>query len=110
MDKICGIYYIKNLINGKYYIGQSQDIYKRWARERMYLRSDKTAWNEHLQNAWRKYGEDNFELTVLEVVDGNGRAKNLYEKVGFVEEGKNIRALKYDDGTYRDEYKMIKIL
>ena len=69
MDKICGIYYIKNLINGKYYIGQSQDIYKRWARERMYLRSDKTAWNEHLQNAWRKYGEDNFEFSIIEECD-----------------------------------------
>ncbi len=46
----------------------------------------------------------------LEVAEGNNRAKSLYEKMGFVEEGKNIRALKYDDGTYRDEYKMIKIL
>ena len=54
--------------------------------------------------------EMGYEQAELEVVDGNGRAKNLYEKVGFVEEGKNIRALKYDDGTYRDEYKMIKIL
>ena len=28
-DKICGIYYLKNLTNGKMYIGQSQDIWKR---------------------------------------------------------------------------------
>nr|DAL94186.1 MAG TPA: intron associated endonuclease [Caudoviricetes sp.] len=66
MDKICGIYYIKNLINGKYYIGQSYDIEQRWRREKMYLRSDKTAWNAHLQNAWKKYGEDNFEFAVIE--------------------------------------------
>ena len=30
-EKICGIYKITNLINGKVYIGQSQDIYERWA-------------------------------------------------------------------------------
>lgn len=66
MDKICGIYYIKNLVNNKYYIGQSHDIYKRWIREKKYLRSDNTAWNAHLQNAWKKYGEDNFEFAIIE--------------------------------------------
>ena len=54
--------------------------------------------------------EMGYEQMELEVAEGNNRAKSLYEKMGFVEEGKNIRALKYDDGTYRDEYKMIKIL
>ena len=29
-EKICGIYKIENLVNGKVYIGQSVDIYKRW--------------------------------------------------------------------------------
>lgn len=42
------------------------------------------------------------------MVDGNNRAKSLYERVGFEETGKNFRALKYDDGSYRDEYRMVK--
>lgn len=46
----------------------------------------------------------------LEVVDGNNRAKSLYEQFGFKETGKNFRALKYDDGSYADEYIMVKIL
>lgn len=50
-----------------------------------------------------------YEQVELEVVDGNDRAKGLYERFGFKETGKIIRALKYDDGSYRDEYKMIKI-
>lgn len=29
-EKICGIYMIQNKINGKIYIGQFKDIYKRW--------------------------------------------------------------------------------
>lgn len=51
-----------------------------------------------------------YEQVELEVVDGNNRAKRLYERFGFRETGKNFRALKYDDGSYRDEYKMVKIL
>ena len=51
-----------------------------------------------------------YEQIELEVVDGNDTAKRLYEKCGFVETGKHVRALKYDDGTYRDEYIMIKVL
>lgn len=66
MEKICGIYYIKNLINNKYYVGQSQDIYYRWNREKTFLNGDKLAWNAHLQNAWKKYGADNFEFKIIE--------------------------------------------
>jgi len=44
------------------------------------------------------------------VVEGNDTAKRLYEKCGFEETGKHVRALKYDDGTYRDEFIMIKVL
>lgn len=51
-----------------------------------------------------------YEQIELEVVDGNIRAKSLYERFGFQETGKNIRSLKYDDGSYRDEYKMVKLL
>ena len=51
-----------------------------------------------------------YEQVELEVVDRNDRAKRLYERFGFKETGRNIRALKYDDGSYRDEYRMIKML
>ncbi len=51
-----------------------------------------------------------YEQVELEVVEGNTRAKNLYERFGFRETGKNFRDLKYDDGSYRDECKMVKIL
>ena len=63
---ICGIYYIKNMINDKYYVGQSINVEERWRQERMRLSSKKTAWNVHLQNAWRLYGENNFEFVVIE--------------------------------------------
>ena len=50
-----------------------------------------------------------YEQVELEVVDGNDRAKALYERFGFEVTGKQVRAMKYDDGSYRDEFIMIKI-
>lgn len=72
-------------------------------------------WNLGIGSAMMEYAfslakEMGYEQAELEVVEGNNRAKNLYERFGFKETGKNFRALKYDDGSYRDEYKMVKIL
>jgi group I intron endonuclease len=63
---ICGIYYIKNTINDKYYVGQSRNIKRRWRREKLELNGDADAWNIHLQRAWKKYGQDNFEFSIIE--------------------------------------------
>lgn len=40
------------------------------------------------------------------VIEGNDRAKHLYESLGFVETGRIPKANKYDDGTYRDDILM----
>lgn len=50
-----------------------------------------------------------YEQMELEVTEGNDRAKALYEKLGFEVMRKMPKALKYDDGSYKDEYVMIKI-
>lgn len=72
-------------------------------------------WNLGIGTAMMDYAfalakEMGYEQAELEVVDGNSRAKSLYERFGFKETGKNLRALKYDDGSYRDEYRMVKFL
>ncbi len=54
--------------------------------------------------------EIGYEQVELEYVEGNEQAKALYEKCGFVETGRRIKAMKYDDGTYRDEFLMSKEL
>lgn len=75
----------------------------------------KAFWNLGIGTAMIQYLEElaiqiGYEQIELEVVDGNDTAKHLYEKCGFVETGKHVRALKYDDGSYRDELIMSKVL
>ena len=67
MEKICGIYCIENLVNGKKYVGQSVDVYKRIRGHKNKLNTHKHA-NSHLQNAWNQYGEENFKFYILEEV------------------------------------------
>lgn len=64
-SKIIGIYMIRNKSNGKVYIGQSVDIYLRWKSHKKNLQKGCHR-NIHLQNAWNKYGEDNFEFLIIE--------------------------------------------
>jgi group I intron endonuclease len=59
-----GIYVIRNLVNGKRYIGSSVDIFARWRQHRHALKRG-THHSSHLQNAWRKYGSEAFRFEVL---------------------------------------------
>lgn len=65
-EKIVGIYKIKNELNGKFYIGQSINCNNRRRSHLGYLRNRKHQ-NEHLQNAWNKYGESNFSFKVIKL-------------------------------------------
>lgn len=49
---------------------------------------------------------DGMERLNLDVVVGNASARNLYTSLGFTVFGLKPEALKYDDGTYRDEEMM----
>lgn len=68
--KKCGIYCIRNLENNKVYVGKSVNIYERLKQHKTMLnRKIKQQENQHLINAWHKYGEDIFEYTILEYID-----------------------------------------
>lgn len=71
---ICGIYKIKNKIDNKFYIGSSTNIKQRWYRHKSMLRNNCHC-NEHLQNAWNKYGENCFEFEIVCFVE----KENLFE-------------------------------
>lgn len=60
-----GIYQIKNLINGKIYIGGATNLASRWKVHKSLLNNGKHS-NIHLQRAWNK---ENFVFSVLEECD-----------------------------------------
>ncbi len=67
--KQIGIYRITNKVNGKSYIGKTgMNFGDRWDSHRSLLAAGKHT-NPYLQNAWQKYGQDNFEFVIVEVVD-----------------------------------------
>ena len=68
MNKICGIYIIRNKINNKMYVGQSVNIKARWSQHLDALNKNKHC-NTHLQNSWNKYGKVNFEFIIQEECD-----------------------------------------
>jgi len=61
---VSGIYWIRNLNNGKIYVGSSQDARHRWFEHKCDLRKDRHH-NSILQKSWRKHGETAFEFELL---------------------------------------------
>lgn len=68
MNKKSGIYCIKNIINQKLYIGKSNNLLKRKNQHFRQLALN-AHFNQHLQNAYNKYGCNNFEFTVIEYIE-----------------------------------------
>lgn len=70
MKKICGVYCIENLVNHKKYIGSSVNIYRRWSQHKRELNGN-YHYNNYLQNAFNKYGKDNFAYFIIEYTEYN---------------------------------------
>lgn len=74
-----GVYMIKCLINGKVYIGKSNDVKRRWREHKSRLKRNNHE-NEKLQHDWNKYGEDNFEFKLIENYDNEEFGIELEKK------------------------------
>lgn len=62
-----GVYEIKNLVNGKRYIGMANNLYRRFKRYQTELKNGKSH-NQLLQRAYDKYGTDSFEFKILNMI------------------------------------------
>lgn len=76
---ISGIYSINNKINNKIYIGSSKNIINRWQKEHLPSLKKNKHYSKHLQRAWNKYGENNFEFKIIEEC----KKELLVEKEGY---------------------------
>ncbi len=66
--ELSGIYFIINLINGKYYVGSAGNFRERWYMHVYELNRGKHH-SSYLQNSWNKYGYDAFQFTIIEIVE-----------------------------------------
>ena len=78
MEKIIGVYKISNNLcpQGKYYIGYSCDIHKRWGTHRSTLKTNKHC-NILMQRAYDKYGAECFTYEILQECETEEEAKNI---------------------------------
>lgn len=63
-----GIYKITNLADGKFYVGSSVDL-KRRKSEHAKMLENGTHHSSYLQNAYNKYGKNNFTFEIIELTD-----------------------------------------
>lgn len=67
-QKKCGIYIIKNNLNGKVYVGSTRSFKERYDEHRLHLSKNKHH-NPRLQHAWNKYDSDSFIFEIVEIID-----------------------------------------
>ena len=79
------IYQIRNKINNKIYIGSTNNINKRWNNHKSKL-NNKIHENSYLQAAWDKYGEENFEFSIIEEVNDQNR---IEKEIFYLQERKS---------------------
>lgn len=60
-----GIYTIRNLANGKVYVGSAVRVERRLADHERWLRRG-DHYSKHLQSAWNKYGAESFVLSLFQ--------------------------------------------
>lgn len=68
VGSICGVYCLRNTINGKRYIGSTVNMRERWLDHIAELNSGKHC-NPYLMAAWRKCGSGSFTFEILEKCD-----------------------------------------
>lgn len=62
-----GVYAIRNILNGKMYIGSTTvNFSKRWQHHKKLLRQG-IHHSPHLQSSWIKYGKENFSFEIIEI-------------------------------------------
>lgn len=66
LKKVSGIYKITNKVNGKYYVGSSKDIFRRWLDHTSELERE-VHHSDYLQRAWNKYKSSNFVFEIIEL-------------------------------------------
>ena len=88
-NKVKGIYFIKNKIDSKIYVGSSTNLYGRNKTHKSLLINNKHN-NHKLTSFVKDYGIDNLMFEVVEIVEKIGDLKNIEQK--YID---NLKSVKY---------------
>lgn len=109
--KVSGVYKITNKVNNKSYIGSSINIKMRWQKHIYDLKKDLHP-NKHLLESYKKYGEHNFEFSILEIVEDTDqlidREQYYLDFYKSYENGYNIRKFAENNFGYKHSKKTIE--
>ncbi len=101
LNSNCGIYFIKNTVNDKVYVGQSSNIKHRMQQHvSSALNITKDNQHSHIYNAMRKYGIDSFQWGILELCDRSELNKKEAEWISELDssnQSKGYNLITYDE-------------
>ena len=81
-----GVFQIRNIINGKLYVGSSLNLNSIWNRNRVELNFGNHR-NVVLQSEWKEYREENFTYEILgEIEQRDGDKINYSSEIKTLEE------------------------
>lgn len=101
--EVCGIYGLRCKTTGKWYIGQSTNIHKRWKTCYKTMSCPK---QRKIFNALKKYGYDDFDKIVIEECSKNAceiREPHWIEFYNAVNDGYNLRTGGRSGGKLSEE-------
>ena len=91
--KGCGVYGIRHTVTNRYYVGSSGNVQYRLRKHLCALKTGGEHHAKHLQHAWNKYGQEAFDIVLLESVadfcDLNMREQYWIDKLEAVVNGFN---------------------
>jgi group I intron endonuclease len=106
----CGIYKIENIVDKKIYIGSSVNVESREYKH-FWMLKRKSHDNNHLQNAYNKFGKDSFKFQIIEECGDDNLIirENFYidfYKSNISEFGYNLATVnEFRRNTFNDEVK-----
>lgn len=97
------IYQIKNKVNNKIYIGSTINLERRWENH-IYQLKNNIHHSLKLQRAWNKYGEDNFEFSIIEEFESDNEGDKYVREQYYLD----LYKPHTDKGYNMSEYAEVK--
>ena len=101
------IYQIRNKVNNKIYIGSTNNLKRRW-ESHIYQLKNNIHHSIKLQKAWNKYGEDNFEFSIIEEFNSDNEDDKYIKEQYYLDLYESYTDKGYNMSNIADTRKLFK--